>query len=69
MIKEALEYIVGMREPKILDINGDTYSDTDLERISWNPKASAVKMTTITSLVEYIKADNDAMDEKMIVQV
>lgn len=69
MIKKALEYIVGLKEPKILEINGETYSDTELERVCHNPKAEAVKMTTLTSLVEYIKAGIDTMDERMIIHV
>ena len=30
MIKKALEYIVGMSEPQVLEINGETYSDKGL---------------------------------------
>ena len=69
MIKEALQYIVGMSTPCIREIKGETYSDKPLERISHNPKASAIEMTTLTSLVEYIKADIDSMSGKMIVHV
>lgn len=69
MIKEALQYIVGMKTPEILDIGGQTYSDKSMERISYNPKANAIEMTTLTSLVEYIKAGIDTMDDKMIVHV
>ncbi len=69
MIKKALEYIVGMSEPQVLEINGETYSDKGLHRICHNPKAQAIEMTTLTSLVEYIKAGIDTMDDKMIVHV
>lgn len=69
MIKEALQYIVGMKTPEILDIGGQTYSDKPMERISYSPKALAIEMTTLTSLVEYIKANIDSMSEKMIVHV
>ncbi len=69
MIKQALEYIVGMRAPEVLEINGETYSDKRLERICHNPKAKAIELTTLTSLVEYIKAKIDTMDDKMIVHV
>lgn len=68
-IKEALEYIVGLRKPEIVSVGGEQYSDKDLHRISFNPKARAIKMTTLTSLVEYIKANIDTMDEKMIIHV
>lgn len=69
MIKKALEYIVCMKAPVMMEIGGQTYSDKPLERISYNPKATPIEMTTLTSLVEYIKAGIDTMDDKMIVHV
>lgn len=69
MIKKALEYIVGMSEPQVLEINGETYSDKGLQRICHNPKASAIELTTLTSLVEYIRAGIDTMEPHMIVHV
>ena len=69
MIKKALEYIVGMDEPHVTEINGQTYSDKALSRIHYNPKAERIGMTTLTSLVEYIRADIDTMAEKMVVHV
>lgn len=69
MIKEALQYVVGLSGPHIQDINGQTYSDKKLERVVHNPKANRIEMTTLTSLVEYIKANIDTMADKMIVHV
>lgn len=69
MIKEALEYIVGLKTPIINEIGGNTYSDKPLNRISYVPYASTIEMKTLTSLVEYIKAKIDCMSEKMIVHV
>lgn len=69
MIKEALEYIVGLKKPDVQEIGGETYSDKPLTRIAYNPKASQIDMTTLTSLVEYIKANIDTMADKMIVHV
>lgn len=69
MIKEALQYIVGLSEAKTQEINGQVYSDKDLSRISYNPKAAAISMSTLTSLVDYIKAGIDKMSDKMIIQV
>ena len=39
MIKKAIEYIVGLSQPAVQDINGETYSDKPLNRVSYNPKA------------------------------
>ena len=69
MIKEALQYIVGMSAPSIKEIGGHTYSDKHLHYIAHNPKASSIEMTTLSSLVEYIKANIDTMSEQMIVHV
>lgn len=68
-LKEALEYIVGLRKPEIVTVNGESYSDKDLSRIYHNPKANPIEMKTLTSFVEYIKANVDVMDEKMIIHV
>lgn len=69
MIKKALEYIVGMSAPTITKIGGQDYSDKPLNRINYNPKADPIALTTLTSLVDYIRHDIDVMPEKMIVHV
>lgn len=69
IIKEAIEYVVSLRKPEIQKIDGITYSDKELSPVIHNPKARAVQMNTLTSLVDYIKAQVDEMDEKMIVHV
>lgn len=75
MIKDALKYIVGLGEARVQDItlpDGtiQTYSDKPLTRLSTHiPMASSIDMSTLTSLVDYIKANVDTMAEKMIVDV
>lgn len=69
IIKEAIEYVVSLRKPEVQEIDGITYSDKELSPVIHNPKARAVQMNTLTSLVDYIKAQVDEMDEKMIVHV
>lgn len=68
-LKEAFEYVVGLRKPEIVNIGGEDYSDKQLYRVCHNPKAGKIKMTTLTSLVEYLKAGIDDMDGRMIVHV
>lgn len=69
MIKEALEYIVGLRKPEILEVGNHIYSDKPLHRIHFIPEASPFDVSTLTSFVEYIKAGIDTMPEKMIIHV
>lgn len=69
MIKKALEYIVGLGKPEIMEIGGQHWSDKTLERVCHNPKAAPVRMRTLTSLVDYIKAGVDEMPGRMVVHV
>ena len=76
MIKEALQYIVGLSEAKVQDITlvdgtVQTYSDKPLHRLEKHiPMVDkAINMSTLTSLVDYIKGNIDVMSEKMIIQV
>ena len=70
MIQKALQYIVGLGEAKTHILNGDLYSDKPLHRIdTYYPAAEAIGMTTLSSLVDYIKSNVDTMAEKMIIQV
>ncbi len=75
MIKEALQYIVGLSEARIKNVTlpdetVQTYSDKQLYLLEKNiPKADAITMHTLTSLVDYIKSNIDVMDEKMIIEV
>lgn len=70
MIKSALEYIVGLQKPNIIEArDGAQYSDKSLERICYNPKAREIELTTLSSLIEYIKSGVDVMQGDMIVHV
>lgn len=76
MIKEALQYIVGLSEAKVQDITladgtVQTYSDKPLQRLEKHiPMVDkAIEMCTLTSLVDYIKGNIDSMSDKMIIQV
>lgn len=69
MIRKALEYIVGLSQPETMSIDGETYSDKPLHRISYNPKAEPIKMNTLTSLVDYIKGEHGDIRETMFIHV
>lgn len=59
MIREALEYIVGMKKPEIIELDNEVYSDKPLERIDYDPTPAAVATSTLSSIVEYINHDID----------
>lgn len=69
MIRKAFEYIVGLAEPHFREHEGCLYSDKPLERIDYNPKAAKIEMNTLSSLIDYIKANIDEMAGKMIIHV
>lgn len=62
MIKEALEYIVKLSKPETFSIGKQTYSDKELHRVSFNPKAEPIVMNTLSSLVDYMLCDHDKTD-------
>lgn len=69
MIKEALEYIVKSQQPKVVESGKYRYTDASLNRLDDELRADAIQMTTLSGLVDYIKAAIDSMAEHMIVQV
>ncbi len=70
MLRTALKYL--MEEMSVIntaEVNGEKFVDRPMHRISWNPKASAVQMNTLSSLVDYIKSGVDFMQDAMIIHV
>lgn len=74
-LKEALEYLVGLVPPTVQEIelrdgSKDKFSDKPLYRYNPHlPKADALKTSTLTSLIDYIKANIDTMSDKMVVSI
>ena len=58
MIKEELQYIVGLGEANLLDVEGCTYSDKPLEKVSYIPYPEPIKLKTLSSFVEYIISES-----------
>ena len=76
MIEKALKYLVGLGEANVRDIelpDGtiQTYSDKPLTRLQKHiPMCiKAISMTTLSSLVDYIKSKVDDLSMMMIVHV
>ena len=72
-LKEALQYITELKEksmdPKVVEINGDTYCDKQLTRYHRFPFADAINISTLTALVDYIKGKPEELRESMILHV
>lgn len=74
MIKEALQYLVGLQQNKTYELNGDTYSDNRLEFI---PKKifrrSCMEFGSLDAIVKMIRAElkdyADAVGLPLFIQV
>lgn len=66
MIKEALEYVIGLKQPRIENINGEVYVSRrdELQRVDTSLRAVPIEMSTLTSLVEYIRTNIDNISSK-----
>ncbi len=73
MIKEALQYITGLKEesmePKVLTIEGKTYCDKSLKKYHSFDMASSLKVNTLTSIVDYIKGKPEELRESMLIHI
>lgn len=69
MIEKALRYLNSLAAPNVREINGETYSDKPLNRVKHNPKATPIKLNTLTSLVSYILSGVDRKGEKLFIHV
>ena len=67
--KEALEYLVGLGEIKVLDIDGKKFTTNQVYRVQ-DPKPADLKVTTLTALVDYIKSGLDSkLSDKGLIHV
>lgn len=68
-LKEAIEYVVGMNKPEIIEACGHTYSDKDLVILDGEKYASCIELSTLNSLIRYIGSGIDKMKGKQIIHV
>jgi hypothetical protein len=73
LIREALQYLVSLKTPQIFVVDGKNYSTEELHYISpiheERPCISAVTISTLTGLVDYIMNGVDGITGTMIVHV
>lgn len=70
MLKEFVEKIVSLKENKIYEINGESYSDNDLVRIAPHvDRPSVESVTSLDSIVKLIKNEMRLVNQKIFVRV
>lgn len=69
MIRRALEYIFSNFEPRIIRENGKIFSDKELIEIDSKSDIEELNLSTLTSLVDYIKFNKDNLDYKNLILI
>ena len=70
MIKEAINRILELAAPEIIEIDGENYCDRKLTRIDKELRANEICMSTLSSFVAFIQNSGDLnKGKKYIVQV
>lgn len=60
MIKEALQYIVGLNAPHVIEKNGQFFIDKRMERLDSIPRIDhPVELTSLRGMVDYLKSEID----------
>ena len=67
MIEKALQYIVGLSEPNKVEKDGEMFVDKTMHRVRTEIKTTIVELTTLTSLIDYLKENADVFFEKKII--
>lgn len=68
MIKEALQYIVGLSPANLLKIGEIEYSDKQLHKIE-PPSFQGFNTSTLKSIVDYIQREPDNLDDRYIIHI
>lgn len=58
MIKAAMEYLVGLKNPNVIQYEGGTYVDKNMVQLK-PPSFPVLKLSTLSGLVKYVKEIGD----------
>lgn len=64
MLKEAIDYILKLKRPETVEIEGRNYATIDLYQVK-DPECLKLNVTSLQSLIDYIKQDPDNLKENM----
>jgi hypothetical protein len=65
MLKEALQYLIGLGNQEITEINGQKYSNHSLSLIK-QPTPSTIIVRSLSGFVDYLKSDYDGPGNLMV---
>ena len=70
MIKEAIQYIVGLKENKTYTIGGETYSDHELVRIEPHvDRPREIQVNGLSSIAELIREENGIFPDSLPIYI
>lgn len=63
MLKDAIQYLVSLKDNKTYTINGETYSDRELHRIPrYVPHPSRISVSGLDSIVKLVRNELDMFE-------
>lgn len=68
MLKTAIQYLLELKRPEVVEVDGQNFSTIPLERIPAQAKVNALEVNTLTGLIDYIKSNFDG-ERKLMIQV
>lgn len=64
MLKEFLEKLLELKRPETIEVEGRNYATIDIHGVK-EPECSKLNVTSLQSLIDYIKYDPDNLKEKV----
>ncbi|MEK4715360.1 hypothetical protein [Sporosarcina sp. FSL K6-5500] len=59
MLKEFTQYLLGLKRPEIVEANGNIYSTINLTQLDPEHDVAAIKIRSLSGLVDYVKSNFD----------
>lgn len=70
MLKEAIQYLVGLKDNKTYDIGGETYSDHELVRIAPHvDRPREIQVNGLSSIAELLREENDIFVDSLPIYI
>lgn len=69
MIEKAINKILELAEPHVMLFNGRDYCDKKMIPIDHELRADYIPMTTLSSLVDYVRSGMDVKDQRYIIHI
>lgn len=66
MLKEFIQYLIELKRPEIVEQDGKTYSTRNLTQLDAEQGVEAIKIRSLSGMVDYIKSNFDHKREVMI---